>query len=108
MTKSYPLPICNRVGCSNPGTLSPVLECFAPILRPHPPIEIAIGLRCCPEHATTNPEDLCSDTLWEMICKIARAQGKMVPKRSRTKVKWVASPNQEKLFGVAIPRKGDT
>lgn len=90
--------VCDRKGCANRATVGPVLECFAPIIRRHSPIEVAIGVRVCPVHAEPDLSLYLTDSLWEVICKIARAERKLVPKRSRTRVKFLSLAEHAKRF----------
>ncbi len=78
---------CGFLACDKRATHGVVLLLFAPILRPHPPIEVYNGIRVCPLHSGVTVEEILTDALWSVVCSAARLQGKMEPKRSRSRVR---------------------
>lgn len=85
--------ICDRIKCLGAARWMPVLQLRAKGYG-GPPAIAAISLTVCNVcRHKIGLDDLITDEGWTMLCASFKAQGKVMPARKLTKIRWKEVPN---------------
>ncbi len=86
---------CDRKDCPREGIWMPVLELTVKGYN-GPPALAVVNLRVCEQcRRKMKVMDLMTDEGWQMLCAPFEAQGKTMPTRKLTKIRWQQVPDSQ-------------